>query len=74
MEEMTVSLRRIEKILEGLHREKVQDVSFSFIIGSLFPEAYEGIKKLLIEERIKGYQEAREEYKQQIERIFNEDY
>lgn len=61
MDELTVSIKRINKILQKLKEEKVENVSFSFLIGSLFPEAYENIKNSLLQERIKGYQEAKEE-------------
>lgn len=61
MDELTVSIKRINKILQKLKEEKVEYVSFSFLIGSLFPEAYENIKNSLLQERVKGYQEAKEE-------------
>ena len=61
MDELTVSIKRVNKILQKLKEEKVESVSFSFFIGSLFPEAYENIKNSLLQERIKGYQEAKEE-------------
>ncbi len=61
MDELTVSIKRINKILQKLKEEKIENVSFSFLIGSLFPEAYENIKNSLLQERIKGYQEAKEE-------------
>lgn len=61
MDELTVSIKRINKILQKLKEEKIENVSFSFLIGSLFPEAYENIKNSLLQERVKGYQEAKEE-------------
>ena len=61
MDELTGSIKRINKILQKLKEEKIENVSFSFLIGSLFPEAYENIKNSLLQERVKGYQEAKEE-------------
>ena len=58
MDELTVSVDRLEKILQKSKEVGAEEVSFSFIIGSLFPEAYYNIKDLLIAERIAGYNDA----------------
>ncbi len=63
MDEMTVEVEQLEKILEKSVAFGAEEVSFSFIIGSLFPEAYENIKQLLVEARIAGYNEAKAEIK-----------
>lgn len=62
MDELTVSVDRLEKILQKSKEVGAEEVSFSFIIGSLFPEAYYNIKDLLIAERIAGYNEAKKEF------------
>lgn len=63
MDELTVSVDRLEKILQKSKEVGAEEVSFSFIIGSLFPEAYYNIKDLLIAERIAGYNDAKKEFK-----------
>lgn len=62
MDELMVSVSQIEKILQKSKEVGAEEVSFSFIIGSLFPEAYQNIKKRLMEERIAGYNEAKKEF------------
>lgn len=62
MDELTVSVDRLEKILQKSKEVGAEEVSFSFIIGSLFPEAYYNIKNLLIAERIAGYNDAKKEF------------
>ena len=69
MDELTVSLNEIKKIIEKSEAVGAEAVSFSFVIGSLFPEAYEKIKDMLIEERIAGYNEAMEQFQLKIEDI-----
>ena len=63
MDELTVKVERIEKILEKVKEFNAEEVSFSFIIGALFPEAYEKMKEALTKERIAGYNQAKEELK-----------
>ena len=63
MDELTVSVDKLEKILQKSKEVGAEEVSFSFIIGSLFPEAYYNIKDLLIAERIAGYNDAKKEFK-----------
>ena len=60
MDELTVKITQLEKILESSKKVGAEEVSFYFIIGSLFPEAYEKMKQRLMEERIAGYNEAKE--------------
>lgn len=73
MDEYTVSLSQIKKIIEKSEAVGAEDVSFSFVIGSLFPEAWNNIKQKLMEERIAGYNEAKEELIKRIEGYINED-
>lgn len=61
MDELTVSIGQVEKVLEKSKAVGAEEVSFSFLIGSLFPEAYENMKKALLKERLAGYREAIEE-------------
>lgn len=58
MDELTVSIGQVEKILEKSKAVGAEEVSFSFLIGSLFPEAYEKMKDALLQERLAGYREA----------------
>lgn len=67
MDELTVSLSQIKKIINKSEAVGAEDVSFSFVIGSLFPEAYEKIKDMLIAERIAGYNEAIEQFQIKFE-------
>lgn len=67
MEELTVSLKQIKKIVEKSEAVGAEDVSFSFVIGSLFPEAWDNIKQKLLEERIAGYNEAMEQFQMTFE-------
>ena len=67
MDELTVSLNQIKKIIEKSEAVGAEDVSFSFVIGSLFPEAYEKMKDMLMAERIAGYNEAMEQFQLKIE-------
>jgi len=72
MDELTVSLSQIKKIIEKSEAVGAEDVSFSFVVGSLFPEAWDNIKQRLLEERIAGYNEAKEELIKRIEGYINE--
>lgn len=67
MDELTVSLSQIKKIVEKSEAVGAEDVSFSFVIGSLFPEAWDNIKQRLLEERIAGYNEAMEQFQMTFE-------
>lgn len=58
MDEYTVSLAQVKKIIEKSEAVGAEDVSFSFVIGSLFPEAWGKIKEELVRSRIEGYNEA----------------
>lgn len=72
MEELTVSLEQLKKIVQKTEEVGAEEATFSFIIGSLFPEAYNHIKQKLIEERIAGYNEAKEELMKRIEGYIDE--
>ena len=67
MDELTVSLSQIKKIIEKSEAVGAEDVSFSFVIASLFPAAWDHIKQRLLEERIAGYNEAMEQFQLKIE-------
>lgn len=67
MDELTVSLSQIKKIVEKSEAVGAEDVSFSFVIASLFPAVWDHIKQRLLEERIAGYNEAMEQFQLKIE-------
>ena len=73
MGELTVKVTQLEKILKSSQEVGAEEVSFSFVIGSLFPEAYEKIKEMLLNERIAGYNEAKQELLKRIEGYEAED-
>lgn len=72
MDEYMVPLAQIKKIIEKSEAVGAEDVSFSFVIGSLFPEAYENMKNILLKERLAGYHEAVEEMKERLDGFLNE--
>ena len=64
----TTSLSRIKKIVEQLERQKAQlelseeddlEVAFEYIIGSLFPTAYQNMKNVCRAFYIEGYNEGK---------------
>lgn len=66
----TVSLSRVKKLVEQLERQKVQlelseeddlEVAFEYIIGSLFPMAYQNMKDACRAFYIEGYNEGKKE-------------
>lgn len=59
--EMTVSKKRFQKISEVIENFDDEEISFSFLIGSLFPDAWKNIQQALKDEHMKGYLEAKEE-------------
>lgn len=59
--EMTVSKDRFQKVSEIIEKFEGEEISFSFLIGSLFPEAWKNIQQALKDEHMKGYLEAKEE-------------
>lgn len=59
--EMTVSKERFKKVSEVIENFDGKEISFSFLIGSLFPDAWKNIQQALKDEHIKGYLEAKEE-------------
>lgn len=59
--EMTVSKDHFQKVSEVIEKFEGEEISFSFLIGSLFPEAWKNIQQALKDEHMKGYLEAKEE-------------
>lgn len=59
--EMTVSKERFQKISKVVENFDSDEISFSFLIGSLFPDAWKNIQQALKDEHMKGYLEAKEE-------------
>lgn len=60
--EMTVSKEKFLKVAKASQQINSSEVSFSFVIASLFPKAWENIQNALAQEYIKGYNEAKEEF------------
>ena len=50
-----VKVTKIEKICKILKDNKVEETSFEFVIGSLFPKVYENIKEELRRQYTLGY-------------------
>ena len=59
--EMTVSKERFQKISKVVENFDSDEISFSFLIGSLFPDAWKNIQQALKDEHMRGYLEAKEE-------------
>ena len=59
--EMTVSKERFQKISKVVENFDDDEISFSFLIGSLFPDAWKNIQQALKDEHMRGYLEAKEE-------------
>ena len=59
--EMTVSKERFQKVSKVIENSDGKEISFSFVIGSLFPDAWKNIQQALKDEHMKGYLEAKEE-------------
>jgi hypothetical protein len=66
----TVSLSRLKKLVEQLERQKTQfelteeddlEVAFEYIIGSLFPRAYQNMKDTCRAFYIEGYNKGQQE-------------
>lgn len=58
--EMTVSKERFLKIARIVEESESEEILFSFIVGSLFPNAWDNIQACLRDEHTKGYIEGRE--------------
>ena len=59
--EMTVSKERFQKVSEVIENFDGEEIRFSFLVGSLFPDAWKNIQQALKDEHMKGYLEAKEE-------------
>lgn len=59
--EMTVSKERFQKVSEVIENFHDEEISFSFLVGSLFPNAWKNIQQALKDEHMRGYLEAKEE-------------
>lgn len=58
--EMTVSKERFLKIAQIVKESESEEILFSFVIGSLFPDAWNNIQASLRDEHTKGYIEGSE--------------
>lgn len=63
--EMSVPIKMIRKMLDKVGKENpmLQKLSFEFVIGSLFPDAYDNIMKKINDSYFEGYKAAKEEIK-----------
>ena len=63
--EMSVPIQMIRKMLDKVGKENpmLQKLSFEFVIGSLFPDAYDNIMKKINDSYFEGYKAAKEEIK-----------
>ena len=52
--EMTVSKERFQKVSKVIENFDGEEISFSFLIGSLFPDAWKNIQQALKDEHMKG--------------------
>ena len=59
--EMTVSKELFPKVAKVIETQETEEISFSFVIGSLFPKAWENIQKELCAEHMRGYLERKNE-------------
>lgn len=60
MSDITVDFKKIKKIVQILKDSGTNNsdqVSFEFIVGSLFPEVYDNIKQKLMQAHAQGYAE-----------------
>ena len=60
MSDITVDFKKIKKIVQVLKDNGTNNsdqVSFEFIVGSLFPEIYDNIKQKLMQAHAQGYAE-----------------
>lgn len=53
--------KAFSKISEVIENFDGEEISFSFLIGSLFPDAWKNIQQALKDEHMRGYLEAKEE-------------
>lgn len=61
IDDYCVEVAKMKKITKKLEEADIQNATFEFIISSLFPDAWDRIKELLLKERIAGYNDALEE-------------
>ena len=62
--EMSVPIPMIRKMLERVEKDNplLNKLSFEFVIGSLFPDAYDNIMKKINDSYFEGFKAAKEEF------------
>lgn len=67
--QLTVSREQVLRIAEFVRASEPEtQVSFEYIVGSLFPLAYKRMEKALAEEHTKGYLQYQQERKEKKKR------
>lgn len=55
MDKIVTSREKFDKIKRIIYRQDLQEISFDFIVGSLFPDIYDNIKQRLKFAHAQGY-------------------
>ena len=53
--EMKVDFEKLRKVYKAIKQNHIKQISFEFLVGSCFPQAYENIKEELRLQYTKGY-------------------
>ena len=61
MNDLKVKVKFLDEMIKRLKKDKLDEVSFEFIIGSCFPDALENIKTELRKQYTIGYTEGLKE-------------
>jgi len=64
---ITVELDQLRKIYKAAKQAKVKEVSFEYVVGSLFPHIIDNIKEELRRQHMAGYAEGLKEGKKNEE-------
>lgn len=65
--EQSVKIRQIKKFISSLEKNGMKDdtdITFSFLIISLFPKAYDNITEKMSQQYIEGYNAAKKQLEQ----------
>ena len=57
MEQMTVKLETLERMVHMLKKQKINNVSFEFLVGSCFPHVMDNIKEEMKRQHALGFSE-----------------
>ena len=59
MDNITTTFKSLEKIYQIAKEKDMDEIRFEFIIGSLFPDIYQNIKKEMMRQHALGFAEGR---------------